>query len=219
MKEISSQNLQAALLHVCELIIKSEPMLTELDSTIGDGDHGFGMRDGFTELRQVLETQSFASPYELAITSGITLVKAMGGASGVIFGTLFIGGHEALVSPEGHHLSSMDADTIRSYFKLSAQSIARRGRTKPNDRTMLDALLYAVDAMEKTKTTDVKELLKSAWEGACLGAEATKQMRPQIGRAKNFRDKALGYPDPGAVSTAIIFKGLYEGVSSIQTNQ
>jgi dihydroxyacetone kinase-like protein len=219
MKEISTQNLQSALLYVCELIIESEPMLTELDSTIGDGDHGFGMRDGFTELQQVLKTQSFASIYELTIASGITLVKTMGGASGVIFGTLFIGGHDALVSPEGQHLLSMDVDTIRRYFRLSAQSIARRGRTKPNDRTMLDALLYAVDAMDKADTSDVVELFRCGWEGACLGAEATKQMRPQIGRAKNFRDKALGYPDPGAVSTSIIFKGLYEGLSAFQTNQ
>ena len=219
MKEISTQNLQSALLYVCELIIESEPMLTELDSTIGDGDHGFGMRDGFTELQQVLKTQSFASLYELTIASGITLVKTMGGASGVIFGTLFIGGHDALVSPEGQHLLSMDVDTIRRYFRLSAQSIARRGRTKPNDRTMLDALLYAVDAMDKADTADVVELLRCGWEGACLGAEATKQMRPQIGRAKNFRDKALGYPDPGAISTSIIFKGLYEGLSAFQTNQ
>lgn len=219
MKEISTQILQTALLHVCQLIIESEPMLTELDSIIGDGDHGYGMRDGFTELQQVLKAQSFLSLYDLTIATGMTLVKAMGGASGVIFGTLFIGGHDALVSPEGLNLISMDADTMRSYFRLSAQSIARRGRTKPNDRTMLDALLYAVDAMDQADTTDIVGILKCAWEGACRGAEATKQMRPNIGRAKNFRDKALGYPDPGAVSTSIIFKGLYEGISSFCINQ
>ena len=134
MKEISTQILQTALLHVCRLIIESEPMLTELDSTIGDGDHGFGMRDGFTELQQVLKAQSFLSLYDLTIATGMTLVKAMGGASGVIFGTLFIGGHDALVSPEGQHLLSMNADTLRSYFRLSAQSIARRGRTSSASR-------------------------------------------------------------------------------------
>ncbi len=218
MKEINTQMFQTALLRVCHLIIESEPMLTELDSTIGDGDHGFGMRDGFTELQQVLRTQSFPSLYDLTIAAGMALVKAMGGASGVIFGTLFVGGHDALVSQEGINLLSMDADTIRNYFRMSAQSIARRGRTKPNDRTMLDALLHAVDAMDRADTADIVELLKYAWEGACRGAEATKQMQPHIGRAKNFRDKALGYPDPGAVSTAIIFKGLYEGLSSVSTN-
>lgn len=211
--------LQVALMHVCDLIIESESMLTELDSIIGDGDHGLGMFDGFSALRQTLETQSFSSLYDLTRAAGIALVKAMGGASGVIFGTLFIGGHDALVLPDGTGLTTMDADSLREFFRLSAQSIARRGRTKPNDRTMLDALLYAVDAMERADTRDVAKLLKHGWEGACRGAEATKQMQPHIGRAKNFRDKAIGYPDPGAVSTAIIFKGLYEGISAFSTHQ
>ena len=218
MKEINIPMLRAALLHVCDLIIDSEAMLTELDTIIGDGDHGVGMRDGFLELQELLETQSFSSLYDLMICSGLALVKAMGGASGVIFGTLFIGGHDALISPKGKHLLVMDAEVLRNFFRLSAQSIARRGRTKPNDRTMLDALTHAVGAMDQADTTDVLLLLQCGWEGACRGVEATKNMRPQIGRAKNFRDKAIGYPDPGAVSTSIIFKGLYEGILSFCNN-
>lgn len=212
MTEITTTMFAAALHHVCDLIIDSEPMLTALDSQIGDGDHGFGMRDGFTELRQVLEENTYSSLYELTRATGMALVKAMGGASGVIFGTMFIGGHEALVAPDGSYPDAVDADGLRKYFRLGAEAIATRGRTKPNDRTMLDALLYAVDAMEQSDTREIDRLLKCAWEGACRGAEATKQMRPRLGRAKNFRDKALGYPDPGAVSTSIIFRGLYEGI-------
>lgn len=205
----------AALKHVCELVIDSEPMLTELDSRVGDGDHGTGMKDGFTELKAVLEEQKFQTIHNLVCATGMVLVKSMGGASGVIFGTLFIGGHDALAAPDGSFLEAADADTLRRYFRLSADAIAHRGRTKPNDRTMLDALLYAVDAMEQSDTDDVVQLLKCGWEGACRGAEATSQMRPRLGRAKNFRDQALGWPDPGAVSTSIIFRGLYEAVASV----
>ena len=97
-----------------------------------------------------------------------------------------------------------------------ADAISQRGRTKPNDRTMLDALLYAVDAMEQSPTGDIAELMKCAWEGACRGAEATSQMRPRLGRAKNFREQALGWPDPGAVSTSIIFRGLYEAIANVR---
>lgn len=217
MKELTTQVLQNALLHTCQLIIDSEPMLTELDTTIGDGDHGIGMKDGFSELQMVLHQKQYQSLYELTWEAGVTLVKAMGGASGVIFGTMFIGGHEALVAADGSHPDRVDADGLRQFCKLSAQRIAQRGRTKANDRTMLDALLYAVDAMEQSDTDDVVELLRCAWEGACRGVEATKEMVPRLGRAKNFRDRVLGYPDPGAVSTSIIFRGLYESVAGRET--
>ena len=103
---------------------------------------------------------------------------------------------------------------IRRFFRSSAEAISRRGRAKANDRTMLDALLHAADAMEQCQTDDVVQLLKAGWEGACRGAEATKQMLPRLGRSKNFRTHVLGYPDPGAVSTSIIFQGLYEAVSN-----
>lgn len=214
MTEISTSMFAKALAHVCDLIIESEPMLTELDTRVGDGDHGFGMKDGFTELRSVLKESSFENFHQLTRTTGMALVKSMGGASGVIFGTMFIGGHDALVAADGSFMEAMDADTMRRYFRMGAEAIAHRGRTKPNDRTMLDALLYAVEAMEASDTDDIVTLLKCGWDGACRGAEATKVMRPRLGRSKNFRDQALGWPDPGAVSTSIIFRGLYEAAAT-----
>lgn len=217
MKQLTVEQFAAALDHVCDLIIAAEPELTALDNIVGDGDHGFGMFDGFTELKAVLHSGiHFETLRDLTRTTGMALVKSMGGASGVIFGTLFIGGVDALVAPDGSFLTEVDADGLRKYFRRSAEAISNRGKAQANDRTMLDALLYAADAMEASTTDDVGKLLKAGWYGACTGAEATKEMRPRLGRAKNFRDKALGYPDPGAVSTSIIFRGLYEAVSGVE---
>ena len=214
MKQLTVEQFTAALDHVCDLIIAAEPDLTALDNIVGDGDHGFGMYDGFTELKAVLHSGiHFETLRDLVRTTGIALVKSMGGASGVIFGTLFIGGVEALTGPDGNLLTAVDADGLRRYFRLGAEAISHRGKARANDRTMLDALLYAADAMENCQTDDITVLLKAGWDGACAGAEATRQMLPRLGRTKNFRDKALGYPDPGAVSTSIIFRGLYEAVS------
>lgn len=215
MKYLNTDMFADALRHVCDLVIASEPKLTELDNIVGDGDHGDGMRDGFTELKAVLNSGiTFDNLHELTRTTGMALVKSMGGASGVIFGTMFIGGHDALVAEDGTFLDKLDTDGIRRFFRFSAEAISRRGRAKANDRTMLDALLHAADAMEQCRTDDVVQLLKAGWEGACRGAEATRQMLPHLGRSKNFRTHVLGYPDPGAVSTSIIFQGLYEAVSN-----
>lgn len=83
---------------------------------------------------------------------------------------------------------------------------------------MLDALLGAVDAMQAAEGGDIEAVLQAAQTGAETGAEATRHMLPRFGRSKNFRDQALGYPDAGAVSTALFFRGLREGLSE-QSNQ
>ena len=85
---VTQKELKPALIHVCDLIVASEPLLTEIDTIIGDGDHGTGMKHGFTELRKVLLDREFADVYDLFRESGVELVKTMGGASGVIFGTM-----------------------------------------------------------------------------------------------------------------------------------
>ncbi|NCD10062.1 MAG: dihydroxyacetone kinase subunit L [Negativicutes bacterium] len=210
MERLTTSVLKSALIHVCDLIVESEPMLTELDSIIGDGDHGYGMRDGFSELRTMLTNQEFESIYELLRNSGLELVKTMGGASGVIFGTLFIGGLNMAANK-----SEFEASDVVKFFDESAKSISRRGRTHAGDKTMLDALLPAVEAMYETLAISnrVSDVFSAAYDGALAGVEKTKTMVPRLGRSKNFRDMALGLPDPGAVSTSIIFKGLYEGIS------
>jgi len=210
MEFATHQQLKAALIHVCDLIVASEPLLTELDTIIGDGDHGIGMKLGFSELRKVLTEREFTNVYDLMRDSGVELVKTMGGASGVIFGTLFIGGHEAVEGKD-----RVNADDLILFFDAGAQTISRRGRSKAGDMTMLDALLPAIEAMKQARknTDDVLLIMKAAYEGAGQGVEDTKDMMPKLGRAKNFREKALGYADPGAVSTSIIFKGLFEELS------
>ena len=82
---------------------------------------------------------------------------------------------------------------------------------------MLDALLPAVDAMEQAcgQTQDVALVLKAAYQGALDGVEATKTMLSRKGRSKNFREKTLGIPDPGAVSVSLIFKGIYDSVAGL----
>ncbi len=212
METLNERQLQEALLLVCRRVVESEARLTEIDTIIGDGDHGIGMREGFTALAGLLENESFASPFALLRASGIQLLKTMGGASGVIFGTLFTGGHEAVQGKE-----ALTAEDLAAFFAGGAAAIQKRGRSGPGDKTMLDALLPAVAAMEESSrnTPDVKALLHAAWQGAEDGVKASEQMLPRTGRSKNFREQALGYPDPGAVSVSIIFKGFYDSVSNL----
>ncbi len=210
MRTIPIWQLQAALVTACDRIIVSEPLLTRIDSVIGDGDHGIGMRDGFSVLRDTLIKSEYPDIYALMREAGIALVKTMGGASGVIFGTLFIAGHEGV-----RGRADMDADAIIAFFDAGGASIAKRGRTAPGDKTMLDALLPAVEAMRRKReeTEDVALILEAAYEGALQGVEDTKSMISRKGRSKNFREKTLGIPDPGAVSVSLFFRGISDYVN------
>lgn len=209
MDRISTQKLRAALLCAARGIIQAEPYLTEIDALIGDGDHGTGMKAGFSALEERLLTQEDQTPYDLLHGAGLCLVRTMGGASGVLFGTLLIAGLDQLRHPD-----CVTAGELVAFLHKGVAAIQRRGRAGPGDKTMVDALLPAAKAMEAEleSSGDIPRILGEAYQAALQGVESTKAMLPRMGRSKNFREKAVGYPDPGAVSVSILFKGLHQGV-------
>lgn len=216
MEQITTRQMREALIRAAGLIVENEPYLTRIDTIIGDGDHGEGMKSGFGALRELLSKTEYDTVYELFRASGLELLRVMGGASGVIFGTMFIGGREAVRDKE-----AVTADDLIAFFRAGCEAIMKRGRSNVGDKTMLDALSPAIDAMERrrTETDDVVQVLKAAVQGAKEGAEASAQLMPRTGRSKNFREKGIGYPDPGAVSVSIIFEGISESVSSIEQGE
>lgn len=131
----------------------------------------------------------------------------MGGASGVIFGSMFLGGLKYLP-----HEFEVGAISLAQYFSEGEKAIEKRGKARPGDKTMLDALYPACKAMMDSaeSTPDVKTLFLKAYNASKKGAEDSKKFTSKIGRSKNFRDKTLGLPDPGAVSVSFIFQAFYE---------
>ncbi|MBQ6594955.1 MAG: DAK2 domain-containing protein [Clostridia bacterium] len=125
MQFLNVSDMQAALLHTASVIIENEPMLTELDTRIGDGDHGIGMKAGFQALEAELSAGPKADFYSLFRESGITLLRAMGGASGVILCTLLLGGVDAL-----REIDEMDARMLAEFFEKGVEAVRRRGRAR-----------------------------------------------------------------------------------------
>ena len=205
MQTADTSALKTALIAAADAIIAAEPELTRIDMVIGDGDHGTGMKTGFTALKRELAARDYPSPYELFHACGLTLVKSMGGSSGVLFGTLFIGGLEPIRA-----LASLDGAAMYAWLSGGIDAVIRRGKAKAGYKTMVDALLPAKAHMEQALSTsaDVGAILKAAEAGALEGVEATKAMLPRLGRSKNFRETAIGWPDPGAVSVSVLFGAL-----------
>ena len=140
---------------------------------------------------------------------GKTMLMSMGGASGVIFGTFFSGGAKGK-EPS----AALDA---RAFAQLMADSLAevqRRGKAEVGDKTMVDALKPAVDAMSAYAGEDLVEMLSLAEEAAKEGVEQTKQYVAKFGRAKSLMERAIGYQDAGATSIWIILRAMRDDLKA-----
>ena len=133
------------------------------------------------------------------------LIKVMGGTSGVIFGTMFIGGLSAVKDKD-----PITVQDFAQYIDQGTKAISVRGKVDRGAKTMYDALAEARDSMlnAAAQDADVHAFFLAGAEGAERGAEATKPMQSRMGRSKNFRDRTVGHPDSGAVSTSLIFRAL-----------
>ena len=138
MDRLKADVFQQMFLRSARLIIEKEPYLTEIDSVIGDGDHGEGMKRGCEALIKLLEANQYDYVDDLCYAVSIELIRTMGGASGIIFGTMFFGGIDCL-----GHQKDVTASQLADYFCDGEQEIERRGKSKPGQKTMLDALMSA----------------------------------------------------------------------------
>lgn len=208
MNLISAEALRLALIHVCSVIIEHEPYLTEIDTLIGDGDHGVGMKRGFTSVLKMLQKEKEYKPYELFYSTGVELVRTMGGASGVLFGSLFIGGSKS-IPQDSENLCLSD---MALFFRSAFDAVKNRGKSDVGEKTMLDALAPAAREFDTSvgQGLDRRRCFTNAYLASSFGVEETIKMKSKKGRSKNFRDFTVGYPDPGAISISLIFKGFME---------
>lgn len=211
MNNLTIAQTKEMLLAVADAIIESKPLLTEIDSKIGDGDHGIGMAGGLEKAKaELFKLEVIPDINTLFKTTGMAMLNSMGGASGVIFGSMFLGGIKNLASK-----SALDGDTFRIMMRKALDSIKDRGKAQVGDKTMVDALEPAVLAMEASENDDLEYLLFLAEDAAKLGVENTKIYMAKFGRAKSLLERAIGYQDAGATSTWIIFKAMYDYVKAL----
>lgn len=208
MEKISIEKAKEMLIYVADKIIENKPYLTEIDSAIGDGDHGIGMAGGMQKAKTKLEGQaSFDSVYDVFATAGKAMLMSMGGASGVIFGSLYLAGAKGM-EPK----TALTAGDLAAMERKSLEAIKERGKASVGDKTMVDALEPAVEAMEASSEKGLLEMLKEAEKAAYQGVENTKNQLAKYGRAKSLLERAIGHQDAGATSVAIIFRSMREFV-------
>ncbi|MEU3322926.1 dihydroxyacetone kinase subunit DhaL [Streptomyces sp. NPDC006785] len=169
--------------------------LTELDSAIGDADHGSNLQRGFAAVTEVLEKDAPATPGAVLTLAGRQLISTVGGASGPLYGTLLRRTGKAL-GDEGEVTPAQFAQA----FAAGVAAVGQLGGAQAGDKTMLDALLPAAEALATS--------FDGAAEAARAGAVATVPMRARKGRASYLGDRSIGHQDPGATSAALLVETL-----------
>jgi len=183
------------------LIADHKEMLTELDSAIGDADHGINMHRGMTAVVTTLASESPGRPSELFKRTGMTLVSTVGGASGPLYGTAFL-----RMSATVGDAEELDGDDLARMLRAALDGVVQRGKASPGDKTMLDALGPAVEALESAVADGqpLAEALDAAVRAAEEGRAKTIPMVARKGRASYLGERSAGHQDPGATSVTLL---------------
>jgi dihydroxyacetone kinase-like protein len=193
-----------------ERVAAAKDYLTELDAAIGDADHGINMDRGFGEVLLRLPELAQQNMSVLLKGIGMTLLSKVGGASGPLYGTLFLrmaqgaGGHDVLTVDE--FVAGLDAGIA---------GIQQRGSARPGEKTMVDALLPAMDSLRSGLATGtaLAGALAAAAAAAKAGMEATVAMQAAKGRASYLGPRSIGHQDPGATSAWMLVQAAAETLS------
>lgn len=206
--ELTPSQVRLMMLQVADAIIASEPMLSQADRDLGDGDHGLGMKRGMEAVKAQLEKLEPASVEQVFVTTGTAMMTSMGGASGAIFGTVYRAGGKALAGRP-----AFDSEGLALLLEAALEGVMKRGGAKPGDKTMIDAVAPAAAKARESAALPLTEALHAVAAAAEAGKEASKGMIAQFGRAKTLGEACLGFPDAGACSVVVMLNTMRDYVT------
>ena len=183
--------------------------LTKLDTAIGDGDHGTNMDRGMRKAVEKLDAQEGDDIGALLKTVGMALVSTVGGAAGPLYGTLFL-----QLGTKAAGKEELDLAGWTEALDAAVTGVQARGKAVAEDKTMVDALLPALEALRAAEGEELGDALRSSAAAAEEGMRATIPMQARKGRASYLGERSVGHQDPGATSTALIVRALEAAVAA-----
>ena len=202
---LNTQQMKEMVLYVAQHMIENRDFLSEIDRKIGDGDHGIGISNGFEAVCKNLRQSRPASINDVFRIAGMSLLNSMGGASGVIFGVMFLSAYK-----QKEVILCTDVETFGREMGNSLDAVKLKGKANLGDKTMVDAFEPAVEAIRGCTGNDFAITLKEAADAAYEGVQNTKKYAASVGRAKFLNQRSVGFQDAGATSVWLIFKYMHE---------
>jgi|Deesub1362A_J573_1020465.scaffolds.fasta_scaffold03062_5 dihydroxyacetone kinase-like protein len=205
---VNSQELIQILTKINEKIAENKDYLTQLDSAIGDADHGINMSKGFKAVVDRISQMKDKDCGSILKTAGMTLVSTVGGASGPLYGTAFMRAGQVVGSK-----TELNFDDFISLLEAALEGIKLRGKAQRGEKTIIDSLEPAIEAIKKHKEEGEAAALKRVVEAAKEGVEYTKKIVARKGRASYLGERSLGHQDPGATSCYLMLKTVVDWIT------
>ncbi len=200
---VNRDNLLAWINALAQIYAENKQYLTQLDSAIGDADHGINMDRGFTTVKADLEKNNPPDLSAILKAVGMALIRSVGGAAGPLYGTFFLRASNACTDK-----TELDAANVVALFEAGLEGIIQRGKAELNDKTMVDAQRPALEAMKQAlaEGADLKTILQKGTAAAEEGMKNTIPLQARKGRASYLGERSIGHQDPGATSSYLMIK-------------
>lgn len=204
MTQLTIDSFKAMMRNALSRIKEREDEFSKLDAVIGDGDHGTAI---VTAMSAVLEGAEKGTEFKSMLNDmGFNVMLQTSGSTSTLLGAFFLGMSDAASGTE------LDAAAVKALFAGGLENVKKQTKAQRGDKTMMDALIPAVEAIQASASDDIKTILTEGARAAQAGADATVEMKANFGRARNYGERSIGYADSGATSWSCMFAAFAEAL-------
>ncbi len=204
MTQLTIDNFKTMLTTALANIKAREDEFSKLDAVIGDGDHGQAI---VTAMSAIVATAEKGTEFKTMLNDmGFDVMLQVSGSTSTLLGAFFLG--------MSNHVSGtqLDAAAVKAMFAGGLANVQKQTKAQKGDKTIMDALVPAVEAIQNCPSDDIKELMNAGAEAALAGAQSTIELKANFGRARNYGERSIGYMDSGAASWSCMFASFAEAI-------
>lgn len=204
MTQLTIDNFKTMLTTALANIKAREDEFSKLDAVIGDGDHGQAI---VTAMSAIVATAEKGTEFKTMLNDmGFDVMLQVSGSTSTLLGAFFLGISDHVSGTQ------LDAATVKAMFAGGLTNVQKQTKAQKGDKTMMDALIPAVEAIQNCPSDDIKELINAGAEAALAGAQSTIELKANFGRARNYGERSIGYMDSGAASWSCMFASFSEAI-------
>ena len=204
MTQLTIDNFKTMLTTALAYIKAREDEFSKLDAVIGDGDHGQAI---VTAMSAIVATAEKGTEFKTMLNDmGFDVMLQVSGSTSTLLGAFFLGMSDHVSGPQ------LDAAAVKALFAGGLTNVQKQTKAQKGDKTMMDALIPAVEAIQNCPSDDIKDLINAGAEAALAGAQSTIELKANFGRARNYGERSIGYMDSGAASWSCMFASFSEAI-------
>ena len=204
MTQLTIDNFKTMLTTALANIKAREDEFSKLDAVIGDGDHGQAI---VTAMSAIVATAEKGTEFKTMLNDmGFDVMLQVSGSTSTLLGAFFLGMSDHVSGTQ------LDAATVKAMFAGGLTNVQKQTKAQKGDKTMMEALIPAVEAIQNCPSDDIKELINAGAEAALAGAQSTIELKANFGRARNYGERSIGYMDSGAASWSCMFASFSEAI-------